>query len=164
MMRNAVVLASLAVSMFAQSPTQPPRLIRVVRNAAAPDSDPIRGYADAQARVNVLGVNSLTGSAESWLIEAHDSFESIEATTVALANTRPAQVAVLPDSLPLSTSTVAVYRANLSYRPDEAVGALPKARYLNVSVYRIRAGADREFVELCRSAEKGWPARIWTAR
>ena len=158
MIRNAVVLASLAVSMFAQSPTQPPRLIRVVRNPAAPDSDPIRGYADAQTRVNVLGVNSLTGSAESWLIEAHDSFESIEATTVALANTHPAQVTALPDSLPLSTSSVAVYRANLSYRPDEAVAALPKARCLNVSVYRIRAGADREFVELMQIRRKGLAA------
>src|SRR6516165_6520407 len=120
MIRNAVVLASLAVSMHAQSPTQPPRLIRIVRNPAAPDSDPIRGYADAQTRVNVLGVNSLTGSAESWLIEAHDSFEPIEATTVALANTRQAQAATLLDSLPLSATTIAVYRHGLSYRPDEA--------------------------------------------
>jgi hypothetical protein len=92
------------------------------------------------------------------LIEAHDSFASIEAVTAALANTRQVQGAALPDSLPLSTSTIAVYRAALSYRPDEAAAALPKARYLNVSVYRIRAGADLEFVELMRTRRKGLAA------
>ena len=158
MIRNAVVLASLAVSIFAQSATQPAPLIRIVRNPAAPESDPIRGYADARAQVNVLGVNSLTGSAESWLIEAHESFASIEAVTVALANTRQAQTAVPPDSLPLSTSTIAIYRASLSYDPDEAVATVPRARYLNVSVYRVRSGADLEFVELIRVRRKGLAA------
>jgi len=158
MIRNAVVLASLAISMFAQAPSQPPALIRIVRNLAAPDSDPIRGYADAQTQVNVLGIDSLTGSAESWLIEAHESFASIEAVAAALANTRQAQTAMPADSLQLSMTTIAVYRVGLSYRPDEAAAALPKARYLNVSVYRIRAGADLEFVELMRIRRKGLDA------
>jgi hypothetical protein len=158
MIRNTIVLASLAVSMFAQSTTQPPALVRIVRNQAAPDFDPIRGYVDAQTQVNVLGINSLTGSFESWLIEFHESFASIEAITAALASTRQTQPAMPTDSLPLAVTTIAVYRSGLSYRPGEAAAALPKARYLNVSVYRIRAGADLEFVELMRIRRRGLDA------
>ena len=156
MIRNAVV--SLGLALFAAA-ADPSALIRVVRTttSASADYDPIQAYENAQIQANVLGIQSLTGSPEAWLIEYHDSFASIEAAMTSLA--RPgASPAPVPDGLPLAASTIAVYRAGLSYRPEEAVAALPKARYLNVSVYRIRAGADLDFAELMRLRRRGLDA------
>jgi hypothetical protein len=155
MIRNTAILASLALCTFGQTPAEPSALIRIVRNAK---QDPIRAYADARTQVNVIGISSLTGSSESWLVEAHNSFESIELTLTALNNGRGAEAATTADSLPLSTTTIGLYRSGLSYRPDEAIASMPKARYLNVSVYRIRSGADLEFTELMRLRRRGLDA------
>jgi hypothetical protein len=158
MIRRVIFLVSFAASIFAQSTNQPSALIRIVRHGVSPDYDPIRSYADAQTGVNVLGLDPLTGSSESWLIEAHESFASIEATAQALATTRQPHLDAPTDSLPLSGATIGIYRAGLSYRPDEAMAALPKSRFLNVSVYRVRAGSDLDFGELIRLRRKGLDA------
>jgi hypothetical protein len=42
--------------------------------------------------------------------------------------------------LPPARTLIALYRANLSHRRDEAAKMIPKARYFLVSVYRIRSG------------------------
>lgn len=47
-----------------------------------------------------------------------------------------------------STSLLALYRPGLSYRPDEAVKLMPEARYVQISIYRMRPGFDIEFAEL----------------
>jgi hypothetical protein len=38
----------------------------------------------------------------------------------------------------------------LSYRPDEAIKLLQTARYFQVTIFRIRPGADFDFAELIR--------------
>ncbi len=108
--------------------------------------------------MNVVGARAVTGSAESWLIEAHDSFASIEATLNAVARAQGVQAAASFDALPLSGTTIGLFRAALSYRAEEAMAALQRSRYLNVSVYRIRAGGDLEFAELIRIGRRGLDA------
>lgn len=149
MIPKTVLFATFIITAFGQRPAEPFPLIRIVRTATGSGAGTglVRRYAAAGMQLNVLGVNSLTGSSESWLIEAHNSFESIEASLLASANELPLAVS---DSLPLSASAIATYRSELSYRPQEAVAALPRARYLSVSVCRIRGGADFEFAELIR--------------
>jgi hypothetical protein len=70
----AVLLSSRAA---AQGPTDPPPLIQLVRKPGT-GAMKIRRYAAARAAVDVIGLNAVTGLPESWLLESHQSFASIE--------------------------------------------------------------------------------------
>src|SRR5260370_5525974 len=150
-LKLVVVIVGLSLAALAQAPA----LIRVPRNLSPPDLSPacIQPYADAKTAVMVLAMTSVSGVSETWLAEAHDSFESIEYVDKALAGFAPSRNAAYPtadDVLPPSRTLIALYRPGLSYRPDEAVKNLPKARYLLISIYRIRPGSDAGFAELVR--------------
>jgi hypothetical protein len=54
------------------------------------------------------------------------------------------------DVLAPSRTMLARYRPNLSYRSDQAIRLIPRARYFQVSLYRIRPGTEAEFGELIR--------------
>jgi hypothetical protein len=158
MIRSTLFAAILTSLFLAQAHGQAPTLIRIIRNAPASDADPIQPYVNASTQVNVVGARAVTGSAESWLIEAHDSFASIETTLNALARAQGVQAAASFDALPLSGTTIGLFRGGLSYRAEEAMAALQRSRYLNVSVYRVRAGGDLEFAELIRIRRRGLDA------
>ena len=110
---------------------------------------------DARAAVNVLGIASITGPAESWLIATHDSFSSIEAVDKAIRSLGPVRTAdpmELPgDMFAVSRSLIAFYRPAFSYRAEQAIGMFPRARYVYATIYRIRPGAEPEFAELVKS-------------
>src|ERR1700738_4441076 len=130
-MRSLILLALFTWCATAQSSSEPPTLIRLIR------SDP--RDARAQSPVTVLGMNSITGLAETWLIEAHDSFGSIEDVDKATGGP------------PLQSRTIVLlYQPGLSYHPDQAVNNLPKARYFVASMYQIRPGTDLDFGELVK--------------
>ena len=44
----------------------------------------------------------------------------------------------------------------MSYRPDQAVKLLPKARYFAASIFQLRAGTDGDFAELMRLRRQGY--------
>jgi hypothetical protein len=146
-----ILLAALAVcSAVAQGLTEPPPLVRLHRHAGAASVHP---YADAGITVNVVGMAAMTGPPETWLIEAHDSFSSIQDVDEAV---RPAPGMDLIDHpssgiLGASSSLIAVYRAAFSYRPEQAIDALQKARYCQVSIYQVQPGSESQFVELVRT-------------
>ena len=130
-------------------------LIRIVRSAPRLDTDttPIRPYVAAKAPIDVLGMKAITGSSQSWLIESHRSFSSIEAVDKSLAeapSTPDAHDAWEEEAFSPSTRMIGLFRHGLSYRPDEALKLLQSARYFQVSIYRIRPGADVDFAELIR--------------
>lgn len=130
----------------AQLWADPPTLLRVVRNVQDVESN--RAYADASAAVNVLGMRAVSGLDEAWLMEMHDSFASIEGVDQALASRPVRHLTSAPDDvLPPARLLIASYRPGLSYRPDEATKNLPKARYLLVSIYRIRPGNEAAFAD-----------------
>ena len=132
----------------------PPELLRVVRNVQ--DSEPSRCYADARIAVNVLGMRAVSGLDETWLMETHDTFASIEEVDQALAsacparNSKPRANLASDDVIPLARSLIALYRPGLSYRPDEAAKNLSKAHYLLMSIYRIRPGNEDVFSEIIK--------------
>jgi len=101
-------------------------------------------------------MTSITGPAETWLIEAHNSFASIEALDKALHPFLSEMPSVgQPDQLPgdvlaASRSLIALYRPAWSYRPDQAIRLFPKARYFLVSIYLVRPGAEADFFESVR--------------
>ena len=98
----------------------------------------------------------MTGLPETWLVEAHYSFASVEdldQRIAALAPVRAFSDAADPlqdDVLAPSRTMLALFRPNWSYRPDQAIRMFPRARYFQISLFRIRPGTEAEFGELIR--------------
>lgn len=134
-MKLVLFLVALSATLSAQNITQPPPILRIFQTA--PNQHPTQ--ADPSNGVFLFALSSFTGQPESWAIETHDSFASIEQLDAA-ANRAPAAES--------SRTLIATHRANWSYRPDEAALALRKARYIQVSLYRAGYGAESEFAEL----------------
>ena len=83
-------------------------------------------------------MTSLTGPAETWLMETHTSFDGLEQFDRGVSSRGR------NSGGDESRSMVAFYRHWWSYRPDEAVQALRKARYFQVSLYRTGIGSEAE--------------------
>ena len=130
--------------MLAQA--DPPTVIRVIRNAQRSGNI---GYAEAKDAITVLGATSVTGPSETWSFEMLDSFASMEDLDKALSMMSTG-VPYSDDVLPPARTLIALYRANLSHRWDEAAKIIPKARYFLVSIYRIRPGAQTSFADLVK--------------
>jgi hypothetical protein len=152
-MRKTRLLAAL-LGVCTVALADPPALIRVIRNIS-PNAAAIQPYVNAKAAAQVLGLRSVSGLQETWLIEQHDSFTSIEEIDRALNSAQPYRQEIEPlsgydDVVTASRMLIGLYRPGLSYRSEEAVKGLPKARYLLVSIYRIRPGTDAGFAELVK--------------
>src|ERR1700674_3655451 len=76
-MRTLLLAVLVSPGALAQAPTDPPPLIQLVRKPGTGAVN-IRPYAAARAAVDVVGMNAVTGLPETWLLESHQSFASIE--------------------------------------------------------------------------------------
>src|SRR5260370_21678879 len=76
-MRPILIAGLLTFGSLAQAQTEPSPLIQLVRRPGV-DASAIRRYVDARAEVNVLGMVSVTGPPETWLVATHDSFAGIQ--------------------------------------------------------------------------------------
>jgi hypothetical protein len=137
-------LAGLLAGCAAAQLTDVPPVIQLVRKAGT-SSLSSKPYADARAGVEVIGLTSVTGLPETWMVEAHPSFVSIEELDKAMAPRRQAIAAEIPaasqdDVLVPARTMIATYRADWSYRPQEAVRMFSRARYVHISIYRVRPG------------------------
>ena len=146
--------ALIPVCVWAQVPIEPPPFIQLVRKPGIA-TNLVRPYSDAGAAIHVLGLTSVTGLAESWFVEAHYNWASIEDLDRALAATGyrsvESNVALMDDEvLAPSRTMLASLRPHWSYRPDQAIRLFPRARYFQVTIYRIRAGTETDFGELVR--------------
>ncbi|MBN9663975.1 MAG: hypothetical protein J0H49_37595 [Acidobacteria bacterium] len=147
-------LACLCLSCcFAQNGGEPPLLLQLVRRAGG-DARPMRPYSELQAPLNVWGLTTLTGVSEAWALEAHDSFASIEELDKRLNPLDGPRAGngdsgfVADDVLGPSKAMVAIYRPDASYRPDQALKALARARYVHVTIYRVRPGMEGGFARV----------------
>lgn len=151
-MKPTLLAGILAFCAAAQTPTEPPLLIQLIRTPGT-DARAVRPYPDAGAAVNVFGMTSITGGPEIWQIETHDSFGGIEALDRAISSVTPAsdrRDRSQDDVLAPSRTLIALYREDWSFRPDVAIKMFPRARYLYVSIHRIRPGAELNYAELVR--------------
>src|SRR5260370_19188486 len=146
-MRTIAISAILVFQAAAQTRTDTLRLLQLIRRPGV-DGSSIRRFVDTRAAVTVLGMTSVTGPSETWLMAAHDAFASNEDVDKA-ARSEP--VDQFPaDIFGVSRNLIALYRPGLSYRPDQAIRIFPKARYFHVSLYRMRSGAEADFAELAK--------------
>jgi len=140
---------------LAQAPTVPPPLLEITSESGT-FSAPVKPYGAAKAAVDVVGMSSATGMPQTWAIELHNNFASIEDLDKAIAATAPPQYphdsyAEPHDEFLMPPRTViAIYEPDWSYRPDEAIRLLPKARYVSVAIHRIRVGLEGDFEQLVR--------------
>lgn len=106
-------------------------------------------YSSARAQIDVLGVRAVTGLPETWTIEMHQTFASIEDLDAALGNVPMPDTGVGSDEVfgPARTM-IAYYRAGWGYRTEEAIRMLPRARYLHIAIYRMRLGGDEQLEKL----------------
>ena len=150
-MKQLLVAGLLTGCAAAQVFTEPPPIVQFVRIPRAGDVV-TRPYRQAGAQVEVLGMTAITGLPETWLIEAHDSFASIEELDKRLAATlnNPGG-----DELSAPRTMVGVFRPGWSYRPDQASRAFVKARYFHVSIHQVRAGMEGDYAELVRLRRLG---------
>jgi hypothetical protein len=152
-MKRILPLALIAGAAWAQAITEPPPILQVVRKpgfAAAA----VRPYADAKAVANVIGLSAVTGLPETWFVETHLNFGSIEELDRALNAAGAPRAAGGSnegggdDVLAPARTMIAVYRPNYSYRPEQAARMLARARYMHVTVYRVRGGTESDFSSL----------------
>lgn len=141
---------------FSQAPTVPPPIVQITSEGAYCNG-PLKPYRESQAAVDVMGMVSATGTPQTWSLELHNSFASIEDLNQALlkVTSSPQATADIPsqahdDLLAPPRTMIAIYQHDWSYRPDEAVRLLPKARYIGVTVHRIRVGLEAEFGQLVK--------------
>ncbi len=152
MITHRFLIAGLfAVCASAQFPTAPPPILQVIRVPGGAAGKP---YAQAGLAVDVVGSSAITGFPETWLMEAHPSFASIEDLDRALGSQLPRPVDFSDSSqnglyAPPRTM-IAVFRPAWSYRPVDASRMFPKTRYLMVSVIHLRPGGEADYAELVR--------------
>jgi hypothetical protein len=135
-MKSIFVLGLLTWTLSAQTLGEPYFLARFTQG----DASAIQPYRDANAEVNVIGIESITGETQTWLLEEFPSFAAVEALDKLVAGARPVS----------ARRMIGLYRTALSYRPDEAIKLIRSARYFQITVFRIRPGADVDFSELIR--------------
>jgi hypothetical protein len=150
MLRNLLPFLITFVAL-AQYPGEPFTLIRLIRKPSVPavDLSVIDAHRAARTAVDVVGLKSITGQHQVWLIEAHGSFASVEAVDRALASS-PGTSAAGPDEAFAPATLIGLLRPGLSYRPDEAIKALPAARFFQIAIFRSRPGTSMDFAEVMR--------------
>jgi hypothetical protein len=143
----------LAWAGFSQTPTIPPPIIQIICKPGTA-SGPTRPYAGAKAAVDVVGLTAVTGLPQTWMIELHANFASIEDLDKAVSSLAPIRQPSdsfgqpQEDLLVPPRTMIALFEHDWSYRPDEAIRLLPKARYVRVTIHRIRVGLEADFEEL----------------
>jgi hypothetical protein len=144
-MRIHLLALTLAISAYAQSLSDPAPFLQLTRIPNG--SKTVRPYQSARAAIDVVGMTSMTGLRETWLVEGHQTFASIEDLDTALHASAPTGPAnefgePQPDELLGAPRTlIAIYQPKFSYRPAEAKRNLPKSRYFRISIYRAKPGS-----------------------
>jgi len=121
-----------------------------------------RTYAKMPGARHYLAMESISGPNQAWFVQPYASLEDVEkeylandkAPTAIRAELRRIAGGEL-DNLTNQVAITTVYRDDLSYKAD--ISNLPKDRYVEVIMFRVKPGHDNEFMEavnLVRSAHE----------
>ncbi len=139
-MKRLILLLFAAVALAAQVPVEAPLFVQLIRKPGA-DRQPLRQYGAARANVHVLGMVSMTGPVETWYLELHDSFGSMEDLDKALNATDRAENRK-DEVLAPSRRIIAIRRLYSAYLPAEAMKLLPRAHYFQAAWSTRKPDAD----------------------
>lgn len=161
-MSSTVLLAVGCV--WGQTPTEPPAVLRITREVVKPGKGAthektelmfVRAVTKAKYPSHYIAMNAVAGPNEVWFLEANDSFAAMEKADQVLEATpfkTEWQQASSADGELLSglSNVVAVYRKDLSYRADQGMAMLPKARYVSVQQLRVRPNSEKRLTEIIK--------------
>jgi hypothetical protein len=156
------LLTATVFQLSAQPSIEPPKVLRIFREDIKEgrsgaheqsESNFMRAAEKLNYPANILGMTALTGPSQAWFLEGNDSFEAIAKTLPMFESTELSGLDALDGEYRVSSrSWIAVYRPDLSYRSKELMEGLPKARFFNVAILRVRPGHDADLTELGRMA------------
>jgi hypothetical protein len=153
------VLAGAICTTPLVSGAEPPPVIQIARETIKEgrlaahekvESDWARAARRAKLQTHYLALSAMTGANEVWFLMAYPSFAAVEASeqqvekTPSLKSEMETLDAHDGEQRSASRSMYAVYRKDLSYRP-EAV-PLSKTRYMIVESFRVKLGKTSDFL------------------
>jgi hypothetical protein len=148
---GCLALLTVSVAVAQDTPTPPPAMIQIYREEVKPGKTSLhvkseaaflRDFKGAKLTPNYTALATITGPDEAWFITRYDNYASFGKDLTA-QDKSPARAGMDKDLiadgelLSRSSSIVARYRADLSYRPGVNI---PLTRYFNVSIVRVRPG------------------------
>jgi hypothetical protein len=151
------ILPFFAQAAFAQAPGPPP-IVRVFHEyikegKAVAHEKTESAFMQAAARAKypayLLGLASLTGTAQAVFLEGHDSIASIADSQAIMDRPEFGAIDASDAELRISQrSMIAVFRPNLSYGADQI--NLPRMRFFSIETIRIKHGQEQKFTDLAR--------------
>jgi hypothetical protein len=153
---GCLALLTVSVAVAQDAPTPPPAMIQIYREEVKPGKTSLHVKSEAnfvrEFKANKLSPNytalaTITGPDEAWFIARYDTYAAF-GKDLAAQDKSPARATLDKDLiadgdlLSRSTSIVARYREDLSYRPGVNI---PLTRYFNVSIVRVRPGHVTDF-------------------
>jgi hypothetical protein len=154
---GCLALLTVSVAVAQDAATPPPAMIQIYREEVKPGKTSLHvkteaaflhDFKAAKLSPNYTAFTTITGPDEAWFVARYDNYASF-GKDLSAQDKSAARSAMDKDLiadgelLTRSTSIVARYRADLSYRPGVNI---PLTRYFNISIVRIRPGhiADYE--------------------
>src|SRR5947209_14170632 len=152
-----VAAAACLVLIAAQNP-DPPAVIQIIRESIKEgrgpahekvETDYARAFRKNKFPFYYLALTSMTGPGEVWFVNAYPSFAAVEQAE------KEYQKAGIKGEIDLldardgelrsgSRSMYAIYRKDLSYRPDLA--SVSKSRYFTIQSFRLKLGRMGDFM------------------
>lgn len=176
-MRRSSLLAPLAlllgmsspVAVPAQEPASsgPPKVLQIFVESVKPGKGAAhekveagwpQAFRKAKWTTHYLAMTSMTGPQEAWFLSGYDSYAAWEADQKHVEQTpvlgRELDRLSLLDGELLSGTKgiVAVYREDLSYRPNIKLGEM---RYFTVTTFTVRPGYDSAFADIRKLVQAG---------
>ena len=146
-----------------------PKVLQVTREFTKPgkagtvhdkaESAFVQAMARAKWPTHYIGMTSLTGKQRALFLTQYDSFEAWEKDTANVAKNASLAASLDRaafndgDLLDSMDQAAFYYRESMSLRPMTDIS---KMRYLDVMVFKIRAGKAREWEELVKLAKEGY--------
>jgi|ERR1041385_4471363 hypothetical protein len=161
MNRRRYLIFAAAVVISGVSPLlaqDPPNIVRIIREDIKPGRSAAHekvemGYVRAFSKSkygHYLALETITGPGEAWFVEPYESYAALE-NSIRIAESQPLKSEL--DQLDAQDgemrtggrNMIATYQKAFSYRPGPA--DMGKARYVSISVLRIRPGRNGDFAE-----------------
>jgi hypothetical protein len=153
-----VAFAGCVASLCAQAP-EPPAVIQIIREVikegkgaahSKTEQAEVHAFRKNKYPFHYLALSTISGPNEVLFLEAYPSFAAIEqgyqeAEKAPLKSEFEQAEARDGELRTSSRNMTAVYRKDLSYRPENGV-TIPKTRFAMLLTYRVRIGREEDFM------------------
>lgn len=150
------------------SPTQsPPKVLQIFVESVKPGKGAAHAkveagwpaaFRKAKWPTHYLAATSMSGPGEAWFLSGYESFAAMETDqrnvdkTPVLSKELERLSQVDGDLLSGTRNILAVYRPDLSYRPDVSIAAM---RYFALTIINLKPGYDSAFAEVRKVIHAG---------